>query len=302
MVGSPGKAFQVRVTVPTAIFRTAPDLLVGLKVDGRCVGCCWHLYRKLQSITFEGFVNTVKGVQRYSQFLFGKPFDAETSGPGVCGYSRDSRIGRLQVTVDQVVPVGLRTPSLQTSSPAAIPLKAAEGKKWFMLPSLKADSGKTVGQPFNFDMTRFDIVCRLATMSMRMETAAVLTLRKVLNPENIAHKAIMDASRAAIRDDQTTSSASGHLSAVPGDSRSVQDAARRQRRAAQSSRPARLTSSEAPGRKRPIKLEPNDPGSRRTAKLARSDPSLSSEVEAATLAGLHRRLAASHSLARPTCL
>ena len=76
------------------------------------------------------------------------------------------------------------------------------GKKWFMRPSLKADSGDIVGKPFSFSTTRYEKIRHVATLSMRMETAAILTLRKVLNPELPAHQAIINASTAAMRADQ----------------------------------------------------------------------------------------------------
>lgn len=82
------------------------------------------------------------------------------------------------------------------------------GKKWFMRPSLKAEAGDVVGRPVTFSTTRYTSIGSLATLSMRMETAAILTLRKVLNPANAAHQAIIDASTAAMRDEEKASSAS----------------------------------------------------------------------------------------------
>lgn len=80
-----------------------------------------------------------------------------------------------------------------------------------MLPSLKADSGSIVGQPITFTTIRYDKICRLAALSMRMETAAILKLRRILDPQNAAHKAIFRASIAAMRSEQTASSPIGDL-------------------------------------------------------------------------------------------
>ena len=71
-----------------------------------------------------------------------------------------------------------------------------------MRPSLKADSGDIVGKPFTFSTQLYTKIRHLATLSMRMETAAILTLRKVLNPELPAHQAIINASTTAMQADQ----------------------------------------------------------------------------------------------------
>lgn len=83
-----------------------------------------------------------------------------------------------------------------------------------MRPSLKADSGDVVGQPITFSTTRYDKIRHMATLSMRMETAAILTLRKVLNPELPAHQAIINASTAAMQPEQSSSSAPGTLTSI----------------------------------------------------------------------------------------
>ena len=68
------------------------------------------------------------------------------------------------------------------------------GKKWFMQPSLSAQHGQVVGKPVIFSNKLYKKVCVLATCHMRMETAAILVLRKILNPNNASHQAIIDQS------------------------------------------------------------------------------------------------------------
>ena len=130
VVGLPGKAFEVQVTVPAATFWSTPTLLVSLTVDGRSVGVCKVVTDRYPSSVFEGFVNTVKGEQRYSQFLFGKPQDApELSAPesSGAGTSRDNNTGGLEVTIHQVKACGYQDAPQHTSNPAAGASKPVEG-------------------------------------------------------------------------------------------------------------------------------------------------------------------------------
>lgn len=137
MVGVPGKPFQVRVTAPAALFWSAPLLSVSLLVDGQNVGICKILNEKHPSSTFEGFVNTVKGQHRASQFLFGKP--QETEGAAGSASTRDTTTGGLEVTINHVQANGYQAPPGHTSHPAARSSKAAEGARLscLSLPSTK---------------------------------------------------------------------------------------------------------------------------------------------------------------------
>ena len=63
-----------------------------------------------------------------------------------------------------------------------------------MQPSLSAQQGQVVGQPVIFSDKIYKKVRVLATCNMRMETAATLVLRKVLNPDIASHQAIIDQS------------------------------------------------------------------------------------------------------------
>lgn len=62
------------------------------------------------------------------------------------------------------------------------------GKKWFMQPSLTAQAGRVTGPPVTFSNTMYQHIRTLAELSMQMETAAILILRKVLNPDIPAHQ------------------------------------------------------------------------------------------------------------------
>ena len=65
-----------------------------------------------------------------------------------------------------------------------------------MQPSLSAQSGNITGPPVKFSQTVYGKVRDLAVLDLRMETAAILVLRKVLDPEIPAHQAIIDRSQA----------------------------------------------------------------------------------------------------------
>lgn len=62
-----------------------------------------------------------------------------------------------------------------------------------MQPSLSAQQGHVVGKPVIFS-NKSKKVRVLATCNMRMETAATLVLRKVLDPNIASHQAIIDQS------------------------------------------------------------------------------------------------------------
>ncbi|KAK9824740.1 hypothetical protein WJX74_003623 [Apatococcus lobatus] len=276
VVGLPGNPFEVQVTAPAAMFRSAPTLRVCLTIDGQSVGVSKILSESHPSTVFEGFVNTVKGEQRYSQFLFGKPQDAPQSSGA--GSSRDKNTGGLEISIEHVQSSGhhVSLPK-HTSNPAAGASKPVEGKKWFMRPSLKADSGDIVGKPFTFSTTRYDKVRHLATLSLRMETAAILTLRKVLNPKLPAHQAIINASTAAMRTEQIASSAPGQPSAVLGSGDIPRDAVRNQASSAGPSRPGTAVSSKPAGIKRNVKSEMVDLSCRPSAKVPKIEPGLPSQ-------------------------
>ena len=57
-----------------------------------------------------------------------------------------------------------------------------------MQPSLSAQAGQVTGPPVTFSTVRYQTVSVLADLSMRMETAAILVLRKVLNPDIPSHQ------------------------------------------------------------------------------------------------------------------
>ena len=62
------------------------------------------------------------------------------------------------------------------------------GKKWFLQPSLSAKAGNVVpGPPMTFSTNIYDHVRMLAELNLKMETAAILVLRKV--------QAIIDSSQ-----------------------------------------------------------------------------------------------------------
>ena len=57
-----------------------------------------------------------------------------------------------------------------------------------MQPSLSAQAGRVTGPPVTFSTARYQTISVLADLNMKMETAAILVLRKVLNPDIPAHQ------------------------------------------------------------------------------------------------------------------
>lgn len=57
-----------------------------------------------------------------------------------------------------------------------------------MQPSLSAQAGRVTGPPVTYSPYVYQTVQVLGELSMRMETAAILILRKVLNPDLPAHQ------------------------------------------------------------------------------------------------------------------
>lgn len=194
VVGIPDQPFEVRVTVPQAVFRSSPLLRVNLTVEGQSCGVSKTLNSFSPSSSFKGFVSTVKGKHVTSQFLFGAAqtdFQAPTTAPGV------SQTGGLSISIEHIEQMpGQRQPPAQVSSFAAAAPKAIEGKKWFLQPSLAAKAGDVMaGPPVTFSTHVYRSLRVLTKLELRMETAAILVLRKVLDPENPAHQRIIDASQ-----------------------------------------------------------------------------------------------------------
>ena len=74
-----------------------------------------------------------------------------------------------------------------------------------MQPSLSAQQGAITGPAITFCTKKYVEGHHLATCTMRMETASILILRKVLNPDIPAHQAIIDQSEAAAPQQEATS-------------------------------------------------------------------------------------------------
>lgn len=193
VVGIPNQPFEVQVTLPSHVFNSAP-IKVNLTVEGQSCGVARIVEQRSPQATFHGFVSTVKGKHVTSQFLFGSAqtdFEAPTSAPGT------SKTGGLTIHIELMRQLpGQRAPAAHVSSQAAASTKAIEGKKWFLQPSLSAKAGNVVpGPPMTFSTNIYEHVRMLAELNLKMETAAILVLRKVLDPENPDHQAIIDSSQ-----------------------------------------------------------------------------------------------------------
>ncbi|KAL3156154.1 hypothetical protein ABBQ32_012443 [Trebouxia sp. C0010 RCD-2024] len=229
VVGVPGQPFEVRVTAPAQQLHAYPQIRVELTVEGRSPNVCYTLTGSQPSGIFKGFVNTVKGQHLTNQFVFGK---AERDAAAPATAPGTSKTGGLQVKISQVQQLpGHADPAKHRSYQATSASKAVEGKKWFMQPSLTAQAGRVTGPPVTFSNTMYQHIRTLAELSMQMETAAILILRKVLNPDIPAHQAIIDQSQvpdeeegegesaeSPINDATTSRSAADDLRATGGDS------------------------------------------------------------------------------------
>lgn len=66
----------------------------------------------------------------------------------------------------------------------------------FLQPSLSAKAGGVIaGPPLTYSTNMYERVRLLAEVNLKRETAATLVLRKVLDPENPDHQAVIDSSQ-----------------------------------------------------------------------------------------------------------
>lgn len=86
----------------------------------------------------------------------------------------------------------------------ALTITLHAGKKWFLKPSLSTQQGQAITGVVNYNTKKYVSVKLLATCSMRMETAAILMLRKVLNPDFPLHQAIIYQSQAPEEQEDST--------------------------------------------------------------------------------------------------
>lgn len=125
VVGVPGQPFEVRVTVPLHQFYAYPQIRVDLTVEGQSPNVAYTLQSSQPSVTFKGFVNTVKGQHLTNQFLFGK---AETDAAAPAIAPGTSKTGGLQVKLTHVQQLpGHHAPPRHMSYQGAGPSKAIEG-------------------------------------------------------------------------------------------------------------------------------------------------------------------------------
>lgn len=129
------------------------------------------------------------------------------------------------------------------------------GKKWFMQPSLSAQQGAITGPAITFCTKKYVEGHHLATCTLRMETASILILRKVLNPDLPAHQAIIDQSEAAASQQEATSPvgatpAAAH--AASGSNTSV----KKERRSSNSTGIKRERTADAGSSSKTVKREP----------------------------------------------
>ncbi len=126
VVGIPDQPFEVKVTVPQAVFRSSPLLRVSLTVEGQSCGISKILNSISSSPSFKGFVSTVKGKHVTSQFLFGA---AQTDFQAPATAAGTSQTGGLSINIEHIEQMpGHLPPPAQVSSHAAAAPKAIEGK------------------------------------------------------------------------------------------------------------------------------------------------------------------------------
>ena len=117
-----------------------------------------------------------------------------------------------------------------------------------MQPSLSAQSGNITGPPVKFSQTVYGKVRDLAVLDLRMETAAILVLRKVLDPEIPEHQAIIDRSQEQA-EGQGESAARNDSQAAGGNPRGIKRVKTEQ---AQGNRAVKTDTSQTPrGRNAP---------------------------------------------------
>lgn len=129
------------------------------------------------------------------------------------------------------------------------------GKKWFMQPSLSAQQGAITGPAITFCTKKYVEGHHLATCTIRMETASILILRKVLNPDLPPHQAIIDQSEAAAPQQKATSPVSATPAAAYAASRS-NTSVKKERRSSHSTGIKRERTADAGSSSKAVKREP----------------------------------------------
>lgn len=195
VVGVAGQPFDIRLSAPKSQFISSA-MSIRVHVDGLPVGHHPHLKASRRSKILRGFVTTVQGQHFVRQFVFGQgsaqPGDSQ-AGDGLTS----SRTGTIEIEVTAVEKTSkTKTPCSNVQGVNTELGQAVEGKKWFMQPSLSAQQGEVVGKPIRFSSKVYKTVRSLMKCTIRMETAPILVLRKLLNPDIPAHQAIINQSEA----------------------------------------------------------------------------------------------------------
>jgi hypothetical protein len=140
------------------------------------------------------------GSSEYKRFMFAPLASGGangTSGPTVAD-PEAIPAGRMVVTFTALLPTG------QYRDPAAVSEvggrgggggRLPEGKKFFLAPSMQTAQGRFEARSQSWDTEVYATVATLATTEVRYDSASTLLLRGTLSKANVAHRALLRASR-----------------------------------------------------------------------------------------------------------
>ncbi|KAI8467671.1 MAG: hypothetical protein J3K34DRAFT_429820 [Monoraphidium minutum] len=175
------------------------------KIDGVDVGYWQTDVEPNQTVAFEGFCTDARddGPSLYRRFKFSRADPSRDAGPEVTDPEL-IQAGRIEVVISCNAASGQGRrrrgapgPDTATSGGAGAALgHLAEGKKFYLAPSLKTDQGSLDQWPGSWSNHTYKRVEVVASIELRYETASTLLLRKVLDATNPAHRALLAGSQA----------------------------------------------------------------------------------------------------------
>ncbi|KAL6755452.1 hypothetical protein V8C86DRAFT_2677199 [Haematococcus lacustris] len=201
LVSSPGIEYAVTVrNVDNVSFIAFPCQSVGLKVDGKAIGYNATLQAHRSSYKFTGYMGG-PGCQpnQLTNFKFAAAQTLTATSAEDVSNIQDLKHGKLQLELwqSQEAPKKARPAAAVvvnsgfSAGTGAQPARLPDGKKFFMAPSLST-SGGSRGEVVNL-VQGCPLVRLLAELTIDTETCATLVLRKVLDPRQPAHAAVLAA-------------------------------------------------------------------------------------------------------------
>eukprot|EP00878_Enallax_costatus_P016555 GHUV01017370.1.p1 GENE.GHUV01017370.1~~GHUV01017370.1.p1 ORF type:complete len:296 (+),score=74.51 GHUV01017370.1:53-889(+) len=196
IVAEPIVEFELQVRIVNPLNRV---YRVSVRVDGQYAGytiCTSQAYD--YRAPFPGwYYNTGDGKVHYRHFKFGA---CRPSATATTVEHPDQIIaGKIEVKCNVVTAVGEKSVGSWHASAGpfgslASSKKLPEGKKWFLQPGLKAETGSLSSKTHCWNTKEYRKLCELPSLKIKYDTAENLQLRRILKPSNPQHAAILQNS------------------------------------------------------------------------------------------------------------